>query len=60
MILELGCLLNKKIIIIIILASLFAISTVYAQDNVTCDNDVANYDNNENISEVEPPKVFPS
>ena len=58
MILELGCLLNKKIIIIIILASLFAISTVYAQDNVTCDNDVANYDNNENISEVEPPKSF--
>ena len=50
--------LNKKIIIIIILASLFAISTVYAQDNVTCDNDVANYDNNENISEVEPPKSF--
>jgi len=51
-------LLNKKIVIMIILASLFALSTVYAQDNVTCDNDVANYDDNENISEVEPPKSF--
>ena len=49
--------LNKKIIIIIILASLFAISTVYAQDNVTCDDDVANYGNDENIS-AEPPKSF--
>ena len=49
--------LNKKIVIIIILASLFAISTVYAQDNVTCDDDVANYGNDENIS-AEPPKSF--
>lgn len=37
-------LLNKKIIIIIILASLFALSVVHAQDNITCENDVAIFD----------------
>ena len=39
-----GCLLDKKIIILMLLISLFAISAVNAQDNVTCDNDVAIFD----------------
>lgn len=51
---------NKKIIFtIIIIISLFTISSAFAQDNITCDN-VVNNDNNEDIPISEAPKNFSS
>ena len=47
---------NKKIIIIIFLISLFAVSTVYAQDNITCDNDVVTFE--EEATLTDSPKNF--
>lgn len=49
-------LLNKKIIMVIILISLFAVSAVNAQDNITCDNDVVNSDDGEVLTDS--PKNF--
>ena len=49
--------LNKKIIVIsIIIISLFTLSTVFAQDNVTCDNDVISVD--EGVVLEDSPKNF--
>ena len=40
--------LNKKVVVIsIIIISLFTLSTVFAQDNVTCDNDVVAVDDDD-------------
>ena len=51
MFLELRILLNKKIIIVfIILICLFTSSTVFAQDNVTCNDDAISLDNESIIS----------
>lgn len=49
--------LNKKIIIVFILIGLFSISTAFAQENITCDNDVGTYEEAD-IQLTESPKNF--